>query len=211
MTETNIDALLERYLGLLDDYTNLQAKLASLHSGVYQNLAKANFSAERGIRYGQDYFDDRMHASRTVSISRQDPASPSASPVFRISTDVAEGSSSPEAGGTPEAAGAENRAPGEAEGADAGAQKLPKKSNDPLRWFGILTPLSLRQAQKLAIESVEEIVPRLATVSAEMAGIELEIRRGRKRRAKAEAVSEKEKTRQQGNQMDEANRGGVAV
>ena len=66
----------------------------------------------------------------------------------------------------------------------------PRPPTDPLRWFGILTPLPLRQAQGQAIRAVEEVIPRLASVSAEMARVELEVRRARKRRAKAEKRAE---------------------
>ncbi|KAK4248379.1 hypothetical protein C7999DRAFT_40389 [Corynascus novoguineensis] len=75
---------------------------------------------------------------------------------------------------------------------DDDVKRKPKpKPADPLRWFGILTPLPLRQAQSNAIRAVEEIIPRLATLSAKMAGVELEVRRARKRRAKAEKAEER--------------------
>jgi hypothetical protein len=206
MTETNnIDALLERYLLLLDEYTTLQTRLAALHSGVYQNLAKANFSAERGIRYGKDYYDDRMHATRKLVISRgQEDANATSlledcPVVFDISSGdevrVAGAGKEGEVGGGVEADAVDGAADGD-EG-EGGKREGKSKLKDPLRWFGILTPLPLRQAQKLAVESVEEVVPRLATVSAEMAAVELEVRRARKRRAKAEAAVVKEKLKQQ--------------
>ena len=70
-------------------------------------------------------------------------------------------------------------------------EKETVKPVDPLRWFGILTPLPLRQAQGHAVEAVEEIIPRLATLSTAMAAVELEVRRARKKRAKAEKAEEK--------------------
>ena len=51
-----IDALLERYLSLLDEYTTLRAQLARLQTSMFQHLARANFSAERGLRYGPDFY-----------------------------------------------------------------------------------------------------------------------------------------------------------
>ncbi|KAK4211943.1 hypothetical protein QBC37DRAFT_425866 [Rhypophila decipiens] len=65
---STIDTLLQRYLILLDEYTTLRSKLNQLQSGIYQNIARANFSAERGIRYGQDHYDERMQALRRVVI-----------------------------------------------------------------------------------------------------------------------------------------------
>lgn len=57
----------------------------------------------------------------------------------------------------------------------------PKRTRtDPLLMFGILTPPILRQAQSSAIELVEEIIPRLASVDAEMREAEIGIRRARK-------------------------------
>ena len=62
------------------------------------------------------------------------------------------------------------------------------KPKDPLRMFGILTPQALRLAQGGAIKMVEEIVPKLVQVDAEMKEVEIKIRRARKFRAKAEAA-----------------------
>jgi hypothetical protein len=62
------------------------------------------------------------------------------------------------------------------------------KPKDPLRMFGILTPQALRLAQGGAINMVEEIVPKLVQVDAEMKEVEIKIRRARKFRAKAEAA-----------------------
>ena len=62
------------------------------------------------------------------------------------------------------------------------------KPKDPLRMFGILTPQALRLAQGVAIKMVEEIVPKLVQLDAEMKEVEIKIRRARKFRAKAEAA-----------------------
>lgn len=70
--------------------------------------------------------------------------------------------------------------------ADEGKEGTKRK--DPLRMFGILTPQALRLAQGGAIKMVEEIVPKLVQVDAEMKEVEIKIRRARKFRAKAEAA-----------------------
>lgn len=192
MTEIDIDILLERYLSLLDDYVNLQAKLSELHSAIFQNLAKANFSTQRGVRYGQDYYDGRMQATLRVACSD------SHSPIFSIFRNEPSSAAPVDTEQTGEAqpesvrGNAEPEQVGEAHAESKGDGEKPdqprKHSGDPLRWFGILTPMPLRQAQTLAIESVEDLIPRLATVSAKMADVELEIRRARKKRAKAEKL-----------------------
>ncbi len=45
-------------------------------------------------------------------------------------------------------------------------EKGPTKARDPLRWFGLLTPMPLKQAQNQAVQAVEEIIPRLVSVNA---------------------------------------------
>ncbi|KAK1828488.1 hypothetical protein QBC39DRAFT_313058 [Podospora conica] len=87
------------------------------------------------------------------------------------------------------------------------AKKIP--SNDPLRWFGILTPAPLRDAQKEAVEMVEEVIPRLASLDAEMAAIELAVRRARKKRVKAEVAARKAEVAQQAGEV--MGEGGVEV
>lgn len=210
MAESDIDTLLERYLGLLDEYTTLQTQLSSLHRGVYQNLAKANFSAERGIRYGQDYYDERMRAARRLVIESQESSSASEGLKFSIHCDDEDSPSAPAQPETAEAGKADDGTPDADKKEDAeGPRKAQKKRNDHLRWFGILTPLPLRQAQQLAIQSVEEVIPRLATVDAEMASIELEVRRARKRRAKAESAAQKIKQKER--QTSGSAQGGITA
>ncbi|KAI1355642.1 hypothetical protein F5Y01DRAFT_310527 [Xylaria sp. FL0043] len=279
MDENHIDDLLERYLHLLHDYTTLREELTTLQTGMYQNLARANFAAERGLRFGQDYYDDRMQASRRLAIScdsqdqdqddaqgssesrdRKPPVVPSgivtkftvidpAATTVRTASVLGEDSEaqneapnphphpSPKAGA--EAESAEQSAPNigkvrsaptppetdaaaaaaqlrdrnggtttgeqhppnsspsspppevaeKEKGAGTAATLRRKKSNDPLCWFGLFTPMPLRQAQAQSIRAVEHVIPRLATLNAEMAAVEIEVRRARKRRAKAEAAA----------------------
>ena len=64
--QKHIDALLEQYLQLLNEYTELRGQLSQLQSDVFHNIARANFAAERGLRYGQDHYDERMQALRAL-------------------------------------------------------------------------------------------------------------------------------------------------
>ncbi|KAI0202201.1 hypothetical protein F4808DRAFT_82444 [Astrocystis sublimbata] len=261
MDDNHIDNLLERYLHLLHEYTSLREELTTLQNGMYQNIARANFAAERGMRFGQDNYDDRMQASRRLYISygtadhgreqTQDPGeirnikeSDAVTPTFTvinpadavgvakltaaismINVNPTSSRSSP----PPEAenqAGLEEQQATKTADADAekagrestvlpqsqterdantikseerpetdsptstkGGETKRRKSDDPVRWFGLLTPLALRQAQAQSIRAIEHVVPRLASVSAEMADVEIEVRRARKRRAKAAAAS----------------------
>ncbi|EFQ28503.1 hypothetical protein CGRA01v4_07309 [Colletotrichum graminicola] len=215
METDHIDSLLERYLVLLDKYTVLRERLGKAQAGMYQNIARANFSAERGIRYGPDYYDERMQALRVLDVSADGRGVPrfeivkSADAVTLSKTAAVEAEAE-----TREARGQEDkgRVPGgvdeaphdesDTTSADGGkgetqaeedvrTKKHRKTSKDPLRWFGILAPLPLRQAQMLSVQAVQDIIPQLASVDAEMKDVEIEVRRARKRRAKAEAALKK--------------------
>lgn len=54
-------------------------------------------------------------------------------------------------------------------------------ATDPLRWFGILVPSTLRASQSSFKKAVTERVPFLVNVSSEMKELEVEIRRTRKK------------------------------
>lgn len=195
-SQLHIDALLERYLALLDRYTRLRSELSTLQTAMFQSIARANFAAERGMRYGPDFYDERMQALRrldiTMSMSAPVETGPevgSQLPVFEV-IEAGDGS----AGDGP--ASKDEDAPGLPEVTEVDESDEKKEDNeakkqqklkDPLRWFGLVMPMALRQAQSQAIESVEKVIPRLASVSAEMAGIEIQVRRARKKRAKASA------------------------
>lgn len=193
VTDTDtIDALLERYLYLLDEYTTLRTKLGQLQTSMFQNLARANFSAERGMRYGPDSYDERMQATRQVRISLADDV-----PAFGVAT--CDELSSNEATKTPpsdppaeaqvETENSDEAASASEEKAGKGGEAKKQSSKDPLRWFGVLTPLPLRQTQGCAIEAVEQVIPKLVSLSATMQDVEIQVRRARKKRAKAEAAA----------------------
>ncbi|KAM3462687.1 hypothetical protein BB8028_0001g07200 [Beauveria bassiana] len=170
--DRTIDELLERYLGLLDQHATLRASLAATQQDTLHSLARANFFAPRGARYGPDQYDARMQASRRVVITVEDKSAP---PTFTVTEedDAVVGSTRKEGGG---GGGGEEGA-----GKDAAAAR----NDDPIRWFGVLVPQALRDAQNHARRAVQDVIPRLASVQAEMAHVEIEVRRARKRRAKA--------------------------
>ncbi|KAM3561408.1 hypothetical protein ARSEF4850_003234 [Beauveria asiatica] len=164
--DRTIDELLERYLGLLDQHATLRASLAATQRDTFQSLARANFSAPRGARYGPDQYDARMQASRRVVITVEEESGP---PTFTVTDDAVR------LGGGEE----------EKEVAGKGVAAAAAGRNDPIRWFGVLVPQALRDAQRHARRAVQDVIPRLASVEAEMAHVEVEVRRARKRRAKA--------------------------
>ena len=81
---SSIDTLLERYLTLLDEYMALRAELSRLQTACFQHLARANFAAERGVRYGADFYDQRMRAVRTVAIADVTGTDPSGPAEYRV-------------------------------------------------------------------------------------------------------------------------------
>ncbi|KAI5919923.1 hypothetical protein F4810DRAFT_456300 [Camillea tinctor] len=183
----HIDALLERYLHLLHEYTSLREQLSALQAGMYQDLARANFAAERGMRFGADQYDERMRASRRVSITPSsaldsDGDVPVRFAVFRAEDEDGDGGEGVEHTATGKEAHGETKDETQSSGHAGHATR--RRRNDPLNWFGLLTPLPLRQAQDRSVRAVEYVIPRLAAVGGEMARLEIEVRRARKRRAK---------------------------
>lgn len=190
MEASEIDALLERYLHLLHEYTTLRTELGSVQTGIYQNLARANFSAERGIRYGEDFYDDRMQACRRLKIA--DLGGSLAS--FQVARyDLTEENLMENLDASQEDKDGISGNESDAKPTDLGVKKAKPRKEDPLRWFGLLTPLPLRQAQGQSIKAVENIIPRLASISVEMEHLEIEVRRARKKRAKAEAQAKRDR------------------
>ncbi|KAF7560016.1 hypothetical protein G7046_g4126 [Stylonectria norvegica] len=184
--QQHVDEMLERYLDLLDEYTRLRQSLSQLQSGVYQNIARANFSGERGMRYGQNHFDERMQASRLLQISVDGKLVPQFSVVEMSIEGKTQGND-----GIPLEGGEVPSQQFNDEKADGTSKKNRKKNQNPLHWFGLLAPMPLRAAQTQSIQAVAQLVPRLVSINAEMLDLEIEVRRARKRRAKAEAVAEK--------------------
>lgn len=213
MDQAHIDSLLERYLALLDEYTRLREQLSRLQSGVYQGIARANFSAERGLRYGRDQYDDRMQASRRVEIGREEADEAEGSASFAVvdmnavdaAAEAKETEGKTEAGTQPKDDEADTTEedqidgkkqgdsdkPDETEKNETEQKPTPPKHANPLRWFGILAPMPLRNAQSLSVEAVENVIPRLVTVNAAMIDVEIQVRRARKKRAKADGKGPK--------------------
>ncbi|KAG5920314.1 hypothetical protein E4U61_007967 [Claviceps capensis] len=234
--QDQIDLLLQRHLILLDQYTDLRAHLSRLQSSTFQDLARANFSAPRGQRFGKDQYDERMRASRRVRLRGGEPVEyyvvktkddggyeeerdagdgKGGEDTMREEDTQRQNKRGEDGKGGRDGNGAENGNGGEdvkeeknteggedeegttedandAENGEDKTSRSRKPPNDPLRWFGLLTPTPLRVAQGHATQAVEEVIPRLASVMAEMQHVEIEVRRARKRRAKAEAKAEAE-------------------
>ncbi|KAF4343631.1 vacuolar ATPase assembly VMA22 [Fusarium beomiforme] len=179
--QQHIDQLLVRYLSLLDEYTQLRQSLSQLQSDVFQNIARANFVGERGMRYGQDHYDERIQATRLLAIEQNKNQSPNFS-VYTVPEEEKEKVSPAEKSDDTSRSDPKDAQP---------TEKKRKQNKNPLQWFGLFTPMPLRAAQTHSVKAVEKVIPRLVSVNAEMLNIEIEVRRARKRRAKAEAAKKK--------------------
>jgi hypothetical protein len=158
-----LDDLLEKYLTLLDQYQTARQELSEYLSSGFLHLAQSNRSANAGRRFGQDYYDERMQASRRISIEAMDSGS------LRIGVAV---SAIPEP--TPE----EN---------DEKGEQREQKAVDPLHWFGILVPTALRSAQANFISAVEGPIPHVINLTKELHGLEHEMSRLKKSTKKLRA------------------------
>ncbi|KAF2440229.1 hypothetical protein P171DRAFT_367906 [Karstenula rhodostoma CBS 690.94] len=194
---SRLDDLLERYLHTLDAYQKAQQQLMTHLSSGYLSLAQANFNNNAHTRYGQDYFDERMQASRKVYVlfvitedegktafsvasqtaedptpKTEDSSSPSddsATPKEAISTAEAEAKSEPDA---------QNASDEKANAPEPETKKSP--SNDPLRWFGVLVPPALRSAQGSFVSAIHGPVAELSNLLKDLRQQEIEIGRVRK-------------------------------
>lgn len=153
----SIDDLLEHYLHLLDQYQTLQKDIGHQSAAGFLSLAQANFSSPYRLRYGQDYYDERMKATTQVSVKASNP-------VFSVSD-------------TTGTTGLD--ASMELESEKSGGSQ--PQGTDPLRWFGILVPPPLKACQKEFEGAVRNVLPHLANVTNEMKEIEIEVRRTRKK------------------------------
>ncbi|MCJ1259729.1 hypothetical protein MMC24_007568 [Lignoscripta atroalba] len=169
-----LDELLEQYLNLLDQYQILRQSLAKRLSSGYMSLAQANFNSPNRVRYGQDFYDDRTQALVRISIKPSDPT-------FSISKPLESPGQDNEVLTTPfdsesfqtSASGQDHQLP-KTPASRATSTRIP---GDPLKWFGILVPPSLRSAQADFRAAIIEGVPALANAMLDLRAIEKEVAR----------------------------------
>jgi coiled-coil domain-containing protein 115 len=177
------------------------------------SLAQANFKSASRRPYGQDFYDERMKASRTVQLAESAPAA-SDVPSLDVSIHTAGSNTNltfgkgvkisddnstkepvqqPSPPATPEFGGdddyqkpqADERGHGEATEPEEGAAK----PQDPLRWFGILVPHELRNTQASFSAAMNEPLAKAVDAARAMRELEIEIQRTRKAVKKAEKAA----------------------
>ncbi|KAJ5937367.1 hypothetical protein N7454_004667 [Penicillium verhagenii] len=202
----SLDVLLEQYLHLLDRQQELQSGLAKQLSSGFLALAHANYTCPPGRRYGADYYDERMKATRKISIQNgpEDESTdsteltetnntqshetgylfnmenvPSPQPEEKAETNEESQPKDSESKETPQLdtdATAKSDSPVEDSTpvTPPAKSKSPKKTRpkDPIHWYGILVPPSLRTAQKSFTGGISNEVPALAAVVVEMRTLE---------------------------------------
>jgi hypothetical protein len=159
-----LDDLFEQYLNTVDHYQKARQELSSQLSSGFMSLAQANFS-NKGRRYGQDYYDERMQARRMVRVSSSgdEPDLPD----FKCEEVTGESSRG-------------NSAAEQEKEEDSPSGKVKAMPKDPLRWFGVLVPPALRSAQASFTTVVESMVPELVASQQKLRALEIEIGRTRK-------------------------------
>lgn len=160
----HLDQLYLTYLDTIDTYQSLRTSLATHFSTGFLTLAQANYnSTSGGRRYGADFYDERMTAIRGVEVGDG---------VFEcklFELEKKEEEQSKEIKDTDQEA-SESDAPEKPE-----EQTPTIDPRDPIRWFGILVPPALRQAQSEFTLSVQTIIPQLTTTIAKLATLSSEI------------------------------------
>lgn len=191
----HVDDLLTQYLETLDSYQSLRTQLSKSFSDGFISLANANRTSLLGAgrRYGEEGFDQRMKAGRRVCVGLE-------TGIGRVECQVASFEAGLSGGnGEDESEEKRNQSPDAEDGTGkrasqlptppredaprpSGPQKTAKDSSgfrDPIRWYGILVPPSLRSAQSSFIDSVENHVPGLIEIQSTLRRLEDDIRTAR--------------------------------
>ena len=211
-----LDILWTSYLEHLDLYNSAHSLLRKHMQAGFLSLARADFEARTGVRkHGKDYYHERAVATKRIAISPPDgQAAPTLSVVGWRSLSVEDYEDGellvevdktgeneedvtqiPSPPRTPEPIEEDARTKDndKADGEQTEADQMARKSvaqlpleGDPLRWFGILVPGSLRSAQASFLAAVDDAGAESVTAAKAMRNVEVEIRRLRKEIRRAE-------------------------
>ncbi|KAK5999548.1 hypothetical protein QM012_005401 [Aureobasidium pullulans] len=205
-----LDALWEKHLALLDTYHQAQQQIARHFSSGFFDLAQATFKSTTRVRYGQESYDDRMQAITRFNASVDDQNVPclaletndTTSPSTKnFSTEEPsdekaeeEGEKRPSQQPTPpptppresEEDLSEKQSQEDKSDAANDKEATQKKVRDPIHWYGILVPPTLRSSQKSFKSAIQDPVIQAANSAQALRHINMEIRKLRKDIRKAE-------------------------
>jgi hypothetical protein len=192
-----LDALWEIHLILLDSYHQAQQQIARHFSSGFFNLAQATFRSTTRVRYGQEYYDDRMQATTRfeasvndrdiphLALKVNDTPSTSTKPLNEDSSekpsDANEMPDEQRKYDKPEEQGEKDN-PEEQEQEDKpdDKEKAHNKVRDPLHWYGILVPPSLRSSQKAFNSAIHDPVIDAVNSAQALHRVDMDIRKLRK-------------------------------
>lgn len=211
-----LDSLWTTYLTHLDAYVTSQTALQQNLRAGFLSLARANFNARNGRRYGKDWYHERAVAGTRFEVAVEGGSG-------RVGVDVVEWKGEgeeAEAGGreageevvvqmpsppaTPDPeddsilsekstmnddAEKESGDPNLNDDEVEGTTQKPPLEATPLQWFGILVPRELRQAQTSFSSAVRDSVAPAVNAAKGLRETEVEIRKLRKDIRKAEKAS----------------------
>ncbi|KAH0350455.1 hypothetical protein KCU83_g4902, partial [Aureobasidium melanogenum] len=203
-----LDALWEKHLILLDSYHQAQQQIARHFSSGFFHLAQATFKSTTRVRYGQEYYDDRMQATTRFDASVDDQDLPhlalkvndTTSPSTKDSTnESSDGKADEKEEDTPtqqptppstpptesEELPEEQSHENKSEAADDKESKQ-KKVRDPIHWYGILVPPTLRSSQNSFKSAIQDPIVEAANSAQALRYVNMEIRKLRKDIKKAE-------------------------
>jgi len=166
----SLDVLLERYLHLLDSYQTSRLNLTNQLCAGYFSLTQANFKSPNLVHYGQDSYDQRMQASAKIDIRNAYTATSPRVYLVTVPASLATISSESRSLTKPLiVAGEIQNEP------SFRKATIEKPLCDPLNWFGILIPPTLRIAQASFKSALNEAVPNLINISVQMRDLEAKV------------------------------------
>ncbi|KIW91439.1 uncharacterized protein Z519_08335 [Cladophialophora bantiana CBS 173.52] len=181
-----LDALLMSYLTILDTYTSLRAQLSKDLSAGFFSLAQANRNANStlgvGRRYGEEGFDERMKAGRVVRIKAEaekgglgESCANEDEKDDYAGSEIKNGSKTLEETMTSQRNEKDTETTTSPYRVSVSPPSSPHTSKDPLKWYGILIPPSLRTCQIHFARAISSTVPDVMNTSSAMRDLEEEI------------------------------------
>lgn len=166
--DSRLDSLWTEYLDLLDQYTQARDEISKLMSSGFFSLAQANKAPMNGRRYGQDWYDQRMKATRRCRVVEHSQGIPretqdsrrthldllTRTPAIEACSDAEakpeaqhqSKDSEPEQQPSPPQTPSRTPSPSTEKAKDGHLAKTAIEQ-DPIRWYGILVAPDLRRAQ----------------------------------------------------------------
>ena len=185
---TNLDNLLAQYLELLDTYTRLREDLSKSCSAGFFTLAQAQRASTLGAgrRYGQECYDQRMKSQRKVKVQKSNSNSNEINELSIVESDLVREDRLAVEKVQPlsdETTAITKSNSNDTKSVQVEADPLVSTKRakvdpwvrDPLTWFGILAPPSLRITKSTFVGIVEQTIPALLNADMAMRRLEEQV------------------------------------